>query len=187
MTHGRKIVRYEELALWREQLDATRRPLVVTNGCFDLLHAGHVRTLAKARELGAMLLVGVTGDAGVRALKGAGRPVFGEGERAEVIAALQAVDAVCIFPGPDAVEFLGRARPDLYVKGGDYALETINQDERSLLEAIRCQIRFLPKFAGLSSTEFLRRIEGPVEGPAPCPRGTLASAGPLRFKDQFPA
>lgn len=153
-----KIVAFEALAEWRERLPAERAPLAVTNGCFDVLHAGHVHTLAHARELGAHLLVGITGDAGVRALKGNGRPIFSQSERAELIAALEVVDAVCIFPQRDAVEFLRRARPDVYVKGGGYDLESINQAERRLLEAVGARIEFAPQWKTRSTSGIIDQM-----------------------------
>lgn len=106
------------------------RPLVFTNGCFDLLHAGHVRYLAAARARGRSLVVGLNSDASVRGLKPAptgypARPIVPERQRAEVIAALGAVDAVVIFSEPTAGPTLAALRPEIYVKGGDYAIATL--------------------------------------------------------------
>jgi D-glycero-beta-D-manno-heptose 1-phosphate adenylyltransferase len=154
-----KIIPFEALAEWRECLPVECSPLAVTNGCFDVLHSGHVHTLTEARKLGAHLLVGITGDAGVRELKGAGRPIFAEGERAELIAALEVVDAVCIFPERDAVEFLRRARPDVYMKGGGYDLESINQDERRLLEAMGARIEFAPQRTTRSTSGIIEQMQ----------------------------
>src|SRR5690242_4025194 len=98
MNFREKILPAEKLSRWRERLRAQKKKLVVTNGCFDLLHAGHVTYLQEARNLGDALLVGVTSDANVRQLKGAGRPLNSEQDRAAALAALQAVDAVFIFP-----------------------------------------------------------------------------------------
>src|SRR5687767_9854542 len=110
LNHWKKILSYNDLTAWRERLPlrGTTR-LVVTNGCFDLLHAGHVAYLESARNLGDALLVGVNGDAAVRGLKGQGRPVNSEQDRAEVLAALESVSYVCIFPEVRATEFLARA------------------------------------------------------------------------------
>ena len=99
----------------------------MTNGCFDLLHLGHVTYLETARNLGDALLVGVNSDAAVRGLKGEGSPLNNESDRAAVIAALRAVNYVCIFPDVRATEFLAAAKPDIYVKGGDYTLDTLEQ------------------------------------------------------------
>ena len=98
----------------------TGRKLVVTNGCFDILHLGHVTYLENARNHGDALLLGVNGDIAVTGLKGPGRPVNSETDRAAVLAALQSVDAVCIFTDKTATKFLAAAQPDIYVKGGDY-------------------------------------------------------------------
>ena len=105
---------------------ASGRKLVVTNGCFDILHLGHVTYLESARNFGDSLLVGVNDDDATRQLKGAGRPVNPEADRAAVLAALASVDGVCVFADKTAIKFLSAARPDIYVKGGDYTLETLD-------------------------------------------------------------
>ena len=118
----------DRLREWRRGLRASGAKLVVTNGCFDLLHLGHVTYLETARGQGDVLLVGVNGDDSVRKLKGPGRPVNTEGDRAAVLAGLESVTAVFVFREPEATEFLRMAEPDVYVKGGDYTLDTLNQD-----------------------------------------------------------
>jgi rfaE bifunctional protein nucleotidyltransferase chain/domain len=158
MNFAEKVLDRALLGPWREALRKAGRRLVVTNGCFDVLHLGHVTYLQQARACGDALLVGVTSDAGVRTLKGPGRPVNGEIDRAGVLAALQSVDAVHIFPELDACAFLESVRPDIYVKGGDYNLETINQDERRLLERLEAKIVILPAVPGKSTTTVLRKI-----------------------------
>jgi rfaE bifunctional protein nucleotidyltransferase chain/domain len=130
----------------------------VTNGCFDLLHLGHVAYLQQARAQGDALLVGVTSDASVRALKGPGRPLNSEQDRAGVLAALASVDAVHVFPELDARAFLQSVRPDVYVKGGDYTLDTINQDERRLLEQLGVKILILPAVPGKSTSALLQKM-----------------------------
>lgn len=153
-----KIIGWEQLAQWRDtQRDAGRR-VVVTNGCFDVLHAGHVTYLAEARKHGDLLLIGVNDDAGVRELKGADRPLNPEQDRATVLAALESVGAVCVFAGSTATDFLKRARPDVYVKGGDYTLETLNRDERAVVEAAGGSFVFIDFLAGRSTTNVLRRM-----------------------------
>jgi rfaE bifunctional protein nucleotidyltransferase chain/domain len=142
---------------WRDELGRQGKRLVVTNGCFDLLHAGHVTYLEAARDHGDALLVGINSDAAVRSLKGPGRPVNSETNRALVVAALQSVDAVCIFAEVNAVPFLRKAKPDVYVKGGDYTLETINQDERRLVESVGGKIVLLPVVPGISTTSLLAK------------------------------
>src|SRR5204863_5269839 len=115
-----KIIGLEELSERSKQLRGTGKKLVATNGCFDLLHVGHVRYLQAARGLGDMLAVGLNGDRSVRELKGNGRPINNEGDRAEVLAALECVDFVTIFPETRATQFILAAQPAIYAKGGDY-------------------------------------------------------------------
>jgi D-glycero-beta-D-manno-heptose 1-phosphate adenylyltransferase len=153
-----KIVAREELQAWRESVRASGKLLVVTNGCFDLLHAGHVTYLEQARAQGGLLLVGLNSDRSVRQFKGAGRPVNAEEDRATVLAALQSVDAVCIFDEPSAQAFLEEASPDVYVKGGDYTLDTLNQQERRLVESMGGKIVILPIVPGRSTTALLKRL-----------------------------
>src|SRR5438128_6475303 len=119
-----KIMDMDELAKRAKQLRASGKKLVATNGCFDLLHVGHVRYLQAARALGDVLAVGLNGDQSVRELKGSGRPITTESDRAEVLAALQCVDLVTIFPQVRATQFIDAIRPAIYVKGADYSSET---------------------------------------------------------------
>lgn len=153
-----KILTTDDLARWRESLRTAGKQLVVTNGCFDLLHLGHVTYLEHAKEQGDALLVGVTSDTNVRTLKGAGRPLNTERDRAAVLAALQSVDAVHVFSELDARVFLQTVKPDIYVKGGDYTLDTINQDERRLLEKLGVKIVILPVVPGKSTSAMLEKI-----------------------------
>jgi rfaE bifunctional protein nucleotidyltransferase chain/domain len=153
-----KLVAWEDLPAWRAALRAQGRRLVVTNGCFDLLHIGHVTYLAGAREQGDVLLVGLNSDRSVSELKGAGRPVSPEGDRALVLAALASVDAVCVFQERSAARFLERAQPDIYVKGGDYTLETLNSEERGLVERAGGKIVILPLVPGRSTTALLQKL-----------------------------
>lgn len=158
MSSRDKIVPLDQLADWRNRFRHSSRQLVVTNGCFDILHAGHVTYLEAARNQGDALLVGVNGDAAVRALKGTGRPLNPENDRALVLAALQCVDAVCIFPEVRATRFLALARPDVYVKGGDYKLETLNPEERSAVENSGGRIVLIPFVPGKSTTVLIEKI-----------------------------
>ena len=153
-----KIIAWEKLPEWRAALQAAGRRLVVTNGCFDLLHTGHVTYLESARNLGDALLVGLNSDAAVRALKGAERPLNSEADRAAVLAALESVDAVCVFREKAATRFLEAARSDIYVKGGDYTLETLNQEERRAVERAGGKIVLLPLVPGKSTTSLLQKI-----------------------------
>jgi len=153
-----KIIAWDKLPEWRAAFRATGRKLVVTNGCFDILHLGHVTYLELARNLGDALLVGVNGDDATRQLKGAGRPVNSEADRAGVLAALASVDGVCIFADKSAAKFLSAARPDIYVKGGDYTLDTLNQEERRVVESAGGKIVILPLVPGKSTTALLKKI-----------------------------
>lgn len=147
-----------ELPVWREKLGMSGRSLVATNGCFDILHYGHVHCLESARARGDALLVGVNGDASVRRLKGEGRPVNPEAERAALIAALACVDAVVLFHEDDAVAWLRAVAPDLYVKGGDYSLESLNQDERRVVEAAGGRVLILEEIHGKSTSRLVRAL-----------------------------
>ena len=153
-----KIIPLDQLPAWREAFRKTGRKLVVTNGCFDILHLGHVTYLEAARKNGDALLIGCNGDAGVRELKGPSRPVNNETDRASILAALEAVTAVSIFPESRAIRFLSLVQPDIYVKGGDYTLETLNQEERRVVEATGGKFVFIPFVAGKSTTGLLEKI-----------------------------
>jgi D-glycero-beta-D-manno-heptose 1-phosphate adenylyltransferase len=159
MDFTEKILTASTLGPWRENLRRAGRALVVTNGCFDVLHLGHVTYLQQARDQGQVLLVGVTSDAGVRSLKGPGRPLNTEHDRAAVLAALESVDAVRIFSDLDARAFLQAVRPDIYVKGGDYTIDTINQDERRLLEQLGVKIVILPAVPGKSTSALVQKMQ----------------------------
>jgi rfaE bifunctional protein nucleotidyltransferase chain/domain len=153
-----KLISWENLPTWRESVRASGIKLVVTNGCFDVLHLGHVTYLEAARCLGDALLIGVSGDDSVRQLKGANRPVNVEQDRAGVLAALESVTDVCIFAEKTATRFLSVAQPDIYVKGGDYTLDTLNQEERRTVEQAGGKIVILPFVPGKSTTALLEKI-----------------------------
>src|ERR1700751_5545177 len=143
-------------------LDRTKAPdvkelhpgktIVFTNGCFDLLHAGHVRYLAAAKRLGDILVVGLNGDASVRELKGEGRPLNSQEDRAEVMAALEAVDYVIIFAEKRVDTLLRRVRPHVYAKGGDYTANSLDPDEVAALKEIGAKIEILPLVPGKSTS-----------------------------------
>src|SRR5260221_2816165 len=159
-----KIISWDKLPEWRAALRASGRKVVVSNGCFDLLHFGHVTYLEGGSGYGDALLVGVNGDQSVTGLKGPGRPINGEYDRAAVLAALESVDAVCIFAEPTALRFLAIAQPDIYVKGGDYTAQTINQDERKVVEQGGGRIVIVPFVEGKSTTALLKKMPGSKEG-----------------------
>ncbi|MBE0545936.1 MAG: D-glycero-beta-D-manno-heptose 1-phosphate adenylyltransferase [Verrucomicrobia bacterium] len=158
MNFREKIVPWEQLPEWRADLRSHGLTLVVTNGCFDLLHPGHVTYLEAARNLGAALLVGLNSDESVRQLKGNDRPVNAEDDRAVVLAALASVDGVCVFREKTAARFLAVAQPDIYVKGGDYTVDTMNQEERQLVEQGGGKVVVLPVVPGKSTTALLQKI-----------------------------
>jgi rfaE bifunctional protein nucleotidyltransferase chain/domain len=153
-----KIIGLGELSERSNQLRATGKKLVATNGCFDLLHVGHVRYLRGARALGDLLVVGLNGDRSVLELKGKGRPVTIARDRAEILAALECVDLVTVFPQTRATQFIAASHPAIYVKGGDYNPETLNEEESALLKEIGAEIRFIPFQAGYSTSRLLERI-----------------------------
>jgi rfaE bifunctional protein nucleotidyltransferase chain/domain len=153
-----KIIDLKELSERGKKLRAAGKKLVATNGCFDLLHVGHVRYLQAARALGDFLAVGLNGDRSVRELKGTGRPVTAESDRAEVLAALECVDLVTIFPEMRATQFITAIRPAIYVKGGDYSSETLDEEERAVLKEIGAEIRIIPFEAGYSTSRLLEQI-----------------------------
>jgi len=158
MNFRSKIIAWDKLPEWRKAVRASGKKLVVTNGCFDILHLGHVTYLENARNYGDALLVGINGDDATRQLKGAGRPVNSETDRAAVLAALEGVDGVCIFSEKTATKFLAAAQPDVYVKGGDYTLETLNQDELRTVESTGGKIVLVPFVPGKSTTSLLEKI-----------------------------
>ena len=128
-----KIFNRNELATVLQQLKSEGNVIVTTNGCFDVLHLGHLRYLQAARQLGDLLVVAINSDASVRELKGENRPLIPEDERAEMLAGLECVDYVVIFPELTPIELLSELKPNIHVKGGDYKLEQLV--EREVVEA----------------------------------------------------
>jgi rfaE bifunctional protein nucleotidyltransferase chain/domain len=155
-----KIRTEQELAVVRDALDAKGRRLVFTNGCFDLLHVGHIRYLQAARALGDVLVVAVNGDDSVRALKGPSRPINNEQDRAEVLAALTCVDHLVIFHAERVTEVVRTVRPHIYAKGGDYTVGSLDPGERAALAEIGAEINILPLIPGKSTTATIKKMEG---------------------------
>lgn len=153
-----KVVPLEQLQQRVKELRAAGKKVVATNGCFDLLHVGHIRYLNAARKLGDVLVIGINGDQSIRELKGVGRPLNSEADRAEVVAALASVDLVAIFPEVRATRFLESVAPDVYVKGGDYNEDTLNLEERAVLKKIGAKIDILPFEEGYSTSDLLARM-----------------------------
>jgi rfaE bifunctional protein nucleotidyltransferase chain/domain len=151
-----KLVPRGELA---QRLASFARPLVFTNGVFDILHRGHVSYLAQARDLGASLVVGLNSDHSARGLgKGPDRPLNGEIDRACVLAALESVNLVTLFDEPTPVELLKLVRPEIYVKGGDYDVESL--EETKWVRSWGGRALALPFVEGYSTTSLVKRIKG---------------------------
>lgn len=163
-----KILSLPKMMAEAERLRASGRRLVFTNGCFDLLHVGHVRYLRAARALGEALLVALNGDQSVRALKGPTRPINTEADRAEVLAALGCVDYVTVFHEPRVTEVIRAVRPDIYAKGGDYTVESLDPAERGALEEVGARVEILGLVPGRSTTAVIEKWGGTLH-PAPNP------------------
>jgi len=151
-----KIMTWAAAASKVEACRRAGRKVVFTNGCFDLLHPGHVRYLAEARSLGDILVVGLNSDASVQKIKGPGRPVMPEHQRAEVLAGLAAVDAVVLFEEPDPLALIARLQPDVLVKGGDWPLDKIVG--REVVEGRGGRVLTVPLLPGVSTSEIIARI-----------------------------
>ena len=149
----------DALAAMRTEWKRMGKTVVWTNGCFDLLHAGHVRSLRAAKALGDILVIGLNSDAGIRAIKGPLRPLVPEQDRVEIIAALEPVDYVTIFDESEPSAVLSRIQPDIHCKGEDYAPGTGRPvPERDVVLAYGGRIEFLPLLEGRSTTQLLERI-----------------------------
>ena len=135
------------------------KAIVFTNGCFDILHVGHVRYLAAAKRLGDILVVGLNSDASVRELKGIGRPLNSQDDRAEVMAALEAVDHVIIFAEKRVSHLLRQIRPHIYTKGGDYTVDSLDSEEVAALKEINARIEILPLVPGKSTSKLVQTIQ----------------------------
>ena len=153
-----KILSLDEFLTERARLRASGERVVLTNGCFDILHVGHVRYLTAARALGDALVVAINSDRAVRELKGAGRPVMNEAERAEMLAALRAVSYVTVFDELSPRALIAELLPDVLVKGGDYALDEIHGREE--VEAAGGRVVSLPFVEGASTTGIIERLKG---------------------------
>lgn len=140
-----------------EILHRAGQKIVFTNGCFDILHAGHVRYLEKARSFGDCLVLGLNTDASVRENKGSSRPINSELDRAEVVGAIKAVDYVVLFGEKTAEKIIAKVRPDVYVKGGDYTLETL--PEAKIVQGYGGRVEFVQMVAGRSTTNVIKKIE----------------------------
>jgi rfaE bifunctional protein nucleotidyltransferase chain/domain len=143
---------------WRIQCREKGESVVVTNGCFDLLHVGHLRSLQFCKKLGDRLLVCINSDVSVKQLKGESRPIFSQNERAEILSALECVDQVIVFSEKRLDRLFGILRPDYYGKGGDYTLDSMDQGERQALEAGGAKIEFFSFVEGKSTTSIVNAL-----------------------------
>jgi rfaE bifunctional protein nucleotidyltransferase chain/domain len=151
--HAAKIMSWDDAVDWRRRVQGR---VVFTNGVFDLLHSGHIDVLARARAQGDALIVGLNSDSSVKRLKGPGRPIQNEGERAYVLAALQDVDAVVAFSEDTPLELIQRLRPDVLVKGGDYEPNTVVGREQ--VESWGGRVVIVPLRPGLSTTAIIDKL-----------------------------
>ncbi|MEO0414797.1 MAG: phosphoribosylglycinamide formyltransferase [Verrucomicrobiota bacterium] len=150
----------DQAAIWRNEMDAAGKRVVFTNGCFDLLHAGHVRYLKEARALGDALVVAINSDESVRELKGEGRPVHNAEDRAEILCALEAVDKVVVYGEKRATASIESVRPHIYTKGGDYTADNLIDEEKALLDRLGIDIRILSLVPGRSTRSTLEKMAG---------------------------
>ena len=151
-----KILDRQQLAARIADWRASGETIVFTNGCFDILHVGHITLLEECRKFGTKLVLGLNADASVCRLKGPTRPIVSENERARVMAALAAVDAVVLFTEDTPLELIREIRPDVLVKGGDYTIETVVGHEVVLAAGGRVQI--VPTVEGFSTTNIVRKL-----------------------------
>lgn len=173
-----------EAAAWRQKLDASGKRVVFTSGCFDILHAGHVRYLAQAKGLGDALLVALNSDASVRQIKGPSRPVNSEDDRAEVLLGLESVDAIIIFDEPRTTGLIEAIEPQVFAKGGDYTIDSLNQEELAALRSIGAEIHILPELKGRSTTATIARMalpENPITPTTPSASGNSSDLTPSRL------
>ena len=159
------VLKNNKIKEWREELRLLGKKLVVTNGCFDLLHVGHTSFLKEASALGDVLLVGCNSDRSVRELKGSSRPINTQEDRVVVLSALRSVDAISIYDEEDACNFLELAEPDIYVKGGDYLGSwekkcPIATKERLIVEKSGGVVKLLSLTEGKSTTMLIDKITG---------------------------
>ena len=146
----------DKIEFFCEALREAGQKVVFTNGCFDILHAGHVRYLNEARAQGDCLVLGLNSDESVRRLKGPSRPVNNELDRAEVVGALESVDYVVLFGEQTAETLIAKVRPAVYVKGGDYTLDTL--PEAKIVQSYGGRVHFVQMVPGRSTTNVIRKI-----------------------------
>ncbi len=144
---------------WRNKLKINGKKLVVTNGCFDILHRGHSEYLMNARNHGDAFLILLNSDKSVQDLKGPTRPIVDEYSRAYMLASLKCVDSIVLFSTPQCTDLFSSIKPDIYIKGGDYTIDTINKEEKEALLAVNADIQFLPFIKGFSTSNIVEKIK----------------------------
>lgn len=155
----RKVKSLEELQTTVQDLKRKGMKTVWTNGCFDILHEGHIKYLRKAKEHGDCLIVGINSDSSIRKIKGHNRPIRPENARAEILSGLEFVDYVTIFSDMDSTRYLSVLKPEIYAKGGDYDINSINQDERGLVENYGGKITIIPTEENISTSRIIEEIK----------------------------
>ena len=155
-----KVKTLEQMQALIKRLKREGKRVVWTNGCFDILHVGHIMYLQEARKEGDVMIVGLNSDASVKKNKGADRPVVAEQDRAQVLSALECVDYIVIFDEKTPMPLLETLQPDIYAKGGDYTMDTIVQEERRLVESYGGRIAIIPGREGQSTTYIINKIAG---------------------------
>lgn len=153
----KKIIKFNKLNELVNDLKKSGQRVVLTNGCFDILHVGHLQTLRLAKKEGDILIVGVNSDSSVKKIKGVSRPIICDHERAELIAALEVVDYVTIFTEETAASLLENVRPDIYVKGGDYTLKDL--PEWPVIQDYKIRVKFINLVEGRSTTDIIKEIK----------------------------
>ena len=154
-----RLLSLDDAVAWKKELESAGKRLVVTNGCFDIMHRGHASYLEGARNLGDALLVLLNSDASVRALKGESRPIVYEDDRAFMLNSLRCVDRVVIFDSQRCNKELSALAPEIYVKAGDYTVETLDPAERQALFDSGTEIVFMPFVPGLSTSSIIEKIK----------------------------
>lgn len=154
----KKIMTLEQVVSWRAVLKAAGKKLVMTNGCFDILHRGHITYLMSARELGDALILAINSDRSVSELKGPSRPVTTENDRAFILSSLVFIDGVVVFDTKRCDGIITTIKPDIYVKGADYNLDTMDAAERNALESVGSKIAFISFVEGYSTTSIINKM-----------------------------
>lgn len=150
---------FEEICEIRLEREQQGKSIVLTNGCFDLVHAGHIYSLEKAAALGDELWVALNSDASVRKIKGINRPIYSQNERAYLLGALEAVNLTFFFDSTNLAQEIKRLRPDFYAKSGDYSLDNLNTEEHKALEEANTKICFVPFLEGFSTSRTVESIK----------------------------